>query len=79
MNEEKMDMLWEDFNEEVIFMKKRNQNSESDSGDCSKEMVQFGCVKVLTISKGNKAGVVALLKVLRKMFLIHSRQKQHPW
>ncbi|OWM65737.1 uncharacterized protein LOC116199353 [Punica granatum] len=77
MDEEKMDMLWEDFNEELLSssplkIRRRGKSEKDMSG-------RFGCVKSLSISKANadRPGVVALLKVLRKLFLIHSSNQNH--
>ena len=78
--EQKMDMLWENFNEEL------SKNSSSRSNTSSR--MQFGCVKALKTSKINSAtlsakkpGMVVILKVLRKLFLLqnsHDRKLQRP-
>ncbi|KAL2513279.1 Uncharacterized protein Adt_18879 [Abeliophyllum distichum] len=64
--EEKMDMLWEDLNEEYS----RN-NSDRD--------VQTSCVKTLKLSKfnrhslsGKKLSILLLMKILRKVFFVHN-------
>lgn len=73
LSEERMDMLWEDFNEELLSplaLQRNGSNSE-------KVKAGFGCVKAWSISKANteKPGVVVLLKVLRRLFLIHSNHR----
>ncbi|KAJ7969707.1 Glutamate-1-semialdehyde 2,1-aminomutase 1 [Quillaja saponaria] len=70
--EDKMDLLWEDFNEEL--------NSTTGSAtSSSREMVEVGCVQTLTMSKTSgaglskrKPGMVVILKVLKKLFLLHN-------
>lgn len=76
LDEEKMDILWEDFNEELSpplpLPLQRN-------GKGSRKAVSAGCgsVKAWSISRANteKPGVVALLKLLGKLFLFHG---DHP-
>ncbi|KAL2538879.1 uncharacterized protein Fot_20270 [Forsythia ovata] len=64
--EEKMDMLWEDLNDEYS----RN-NSDRD--------VQISCVKTFKLSKSNrhlisgkKLSILLLMKILRKVFFVHN-------
>lgn len=78
--EQKMDMLWENFNEEL------SKNSSSRSNTSSR--MQFGCVRALKTSQSNSAtlttkkpGMVVILKVLKKLFLIqnsNNRKLQRP-
>jgi hypothetical protein len=83
--EEKMDMLWEDFNEELSKTCSSRSNIKSSSRD---NMLGFGCVKALTTSKNNtsatlstrKPGIVVIMKVLKKFFLLQNshRKLQRP-
>lgn len=76
LNEEKMDMLWEDFNEELQF--KRETITKSDpSVDFSKEMVQFGCsaIKPLSIYRRKGTNESVAVYFLKKLFLNHNTQK----
>ncbi|KAK9270066.1 hypothetical protein L1049_025639 [Liquidambar formosana] len=80
--EDKMDMLWEDFNEELL--SKRNcSRPDSDHTLTSKgEKVELGCVKALAVSKTSSramvsarrrpAGMVVFVKVIKKLFLLHN-------
>ncbi|XWS15410.1 hypothetical protein CRYUN_Cryun35bG0095000 [Craigia yunnanensis] len=68
--EEMMDLLWEDFNEELL-----RSRSSSSSGD----MVELGCAQALKLSKNNAAmlsprrpGMLVFMSVLRKLFLLHN-------
>ncbi|KAK4784501.1 hypothetical protein SAY86_018869 [Trapa natans] len=79
LDEEKMDMLWEDFNEETWPPLALQRNN----GKGSRKMVKMGgcgSIKGWSISSDNseKLGVVALLKILRKLFLIHGDQSPSP-
>ncbi|XP_062020256.1 uncharacterized protein LOC133736682 [Rosa rugosa] len=76
--EEKMDMLWEDFNEELYPVR-----STSDYSYASGEMLQLGCVGLgaFNLSKSNAArnsstitnpGVVVIVKLLKKLFFLHN-------
>ncbi|GLU06776.1 hypothetical protein SLE2022_237740 [Rubroshorea leprosula] len=67
---EKMDLLWENFNEELS----RSCSSRMDYGD----MMGLGCVQALKLSKtsggmfsSKKPSVVVLFKSFRKLFLLH--------
>ncbi|CAN4119547.1 unnamed protein product [Withania somnifera] len=61
--EEKMDMLWENLNEE-----KSNQIKTCGKDHIKK--VEYKCVKSLNLSKASKRpGLVVLLKILKKVFL----------
>ncbi|KAK6257896.1 hypothetical protein QUC31_001355 [Theobroma cacao] len=71
--EEKMDLLWEDFNEELP-----TSRSSRSSGD----MVELGCAQALKLSKNNAAmfpprrpGMLVFMRVLRKLFLVHNSQR----
>lgn len=73
LSEERMDMLWEDFNEPPLsppVPRLNGCNSE-------KEMAGSRCMKMWSISKAktDKPGVMALLKVLRKPFSIHHNRR----
>lgn len=63
--EEKMDMLWEDLNEELL---SKHGDSESSMGE---EMVRLSCVPAL-----RKPGMVVFIKVLKKLFLLHSSHRR---
>ncbi|VVA37914.1 PREDICTED: AT1G71910 [Prunus dulcis] len=75
--EEKMDMLWEDFNEEL---KSRSNTTSDYSGGLSREMLHLGCVKAFKLTKTNgdhalstrKPSVVAVMKVLKRLFFLHN-------
>ena len=76
--EEKMDMLWEDFNTE-----ERLTRSHS-SSRLDTETVSMGCVEALSMSKPNngtaifsprKPGMVVFMKVLKRLFLIHNSHR----
>ncbi|XWS24833.1 hypothetical protein CRYUN_Cryun27aG0018900 [Craigia yunnanensis] len=71
--EEKMDLLWDDFNEELP----RSRSSRS-----SEDMVELGCAQALKLSKSSAAmfsprrpGMLVFLRVLRKLFLLHNSQR----
>ena len=71
--EEKMDLLWEDFNEELP-----RRRSSRFSGDT----VELGCSQTLKLSKNNAAmfsprrpGMLVFMRVLRKLFLLHNSQR----
>jgi hypothetical protein len=75
--EEKMDMLWEDFNTEET-LTRSHSSSRLDS-----EAVHMGCVKALRLSKpkgtsiisARKPGLVVFMNVLKSLFLIHSSHR----
>ncbi|KAF9670649.1 hypothetical protein SADUNF_Sadunf13G0090800 [Salix dunnii] len=76
--EEKMDMLWEDFNTE-----ERLTRSHS-SSRLDTETVSMGCVEALSMSKPNngtaifsprKPGLVVFMRVMKRFFLLHNSQK----
>ncbi|KAK6775569.1 hypothetical protein RDI58_026570 [Solanum bulbocastanum] len=63
--EEKMDMLWENLNEEM-------SNKIMTKTSCGKntKKVEYKCVKSLNLSKASKRpSLVVLIKVLKKVFL----------
>ncbi|XP_055835109.1 uncharacterized protein LOC129903582 [Solanum dulcamara] len=63
--EEKMDMLWENLNEEM-------SNQIMTRTTCGKDAkkVEYKCVKSLNLSKASKRpSLVVLIKVLKKVFL----------
>ncbi|XP_004295067.1 PREDICTED: uncharacterized protein LOC101303684 [Fragaria vesca subsp. vesca] len=75
--DEKMDMLWEDFNEELY--PARSTTSEYVSGN----MLQLGCVGLgaFNLSKSNAAtsgsaitnpGMVLIVRVLKRLFFLHN-------
>ncbi|KAJ7973943.1 Glutamate-1-semialdehyde 2,1-aminomutase 1 [Quillaja saponaria] len=70
--EDKMDLLWEDFNEEL-------SSTTGSATTSSRDMVELGCVQALTMSKTSGAGFsnrkpagMVILKVLKKLFLLHN-------
>lgn len=67
--EERMDLLWENFNDESS--KSRNL--------ASGEIKEFGCVQGLKLVKSRggvrKPGVVVILKVLKKFLLLHNSHR----
>ncbi|KAA8546326.1 hypothetical protein F0562_002935 [Nyssa sinensis] len=70
--EEKMDMLWEDLNEELS----KSCGSRPDSGVSPGIVVEFGRMqKALKLSKtgisGKRSSVVVFMKVLKNLFLLH--------
>ncbi|XVF29980.1 hypothetical protein REPUB_Repub16aG0018000 [Reevesia pubescens] len=72
--EEKMDLLWEDFNEELP-----RSRSSSSSGD---HMVELGCGQALKLSKNNapmfsprRTSMLVFMKALRRLFLLHNSQR----
>lgn len=88
--EEKMDMLWEDFNEELSRSRGRPDVSSSWSSSTStspRETAELGGVKARMVSGANGAlvsarrtpapGVVVLIKVLKKLFLLHHGHSTH--
>ncbi|KAM3702855.1 hypothetical protein ACJW31_04G054900 [Castanea mollissima] len=83
--EEKMDMLWEDFNEELqressIGKKKeaerfsRGGGLDYESGvGATKEFVEFFCLQALKMSKTCKrTNMVVVLKALKKLFFLRN-------
>ncbi|KAL6962039.1 hypothetical protein U1Q18_036994 [Sarracenia purpurea var. burkii] len=78
---EKMDVLWEDFNEEIWSTRRSGiEYSDTSPGRAG----DFGCVGALkfsrtggggTVFSSKKRGVVVFMKVLKKVFLI---QNSHP-
>ncbi|XP_058091166.1 uncharacterized protein LOC131237433 [Magnolia sinica] len=88
VEEEKMDMLWEDFN---INDELRRACLDRKEANCSKgvfldpsicpesnadraEMAEFCCVKALKMSKSSRPGLFVMLKVLKKLFLLQNSQ-----
>ncbi|KAJ4826173.1 hypothetical protein Tsubulata_034269 [Turnera subulata] len=84
--EDKMDMLWEDFNTEELFP--RSTDTEKSDSD----VVSIGCVEALRLPKtgsgaifaAKKPSLVVFMKVLKKLFLLHNshrsvvRHQYHP-
>lgn len=78
--EEKMDMLWEDLNDEFSrSCGKMAQNSDTSSPG---REVQINCVKALKLSKANghmlsgkKPSILVFIKVLKKVFLMHNSHR----
>ncbi|XP_030550814.2 uncharacterized protein LOC115755516 [Rhodamnia argentea] len=95
--EERMDMLWEDFNEDLPRSCRHPVSSwSSASTSSSRDIEEFGGAKARAVSRANVAlvsakrtpppGVVVLIKVLKKLFLLHhshntpgSMKKPCPW
>ncbi|GAA0164786.1 hypothetical protein LIER_20341 [Lithospermum erythrorhizon] len=69
--EEKMDLLWENFNEELVIS--RTHFTEAEKKLHSKGSMKLSKSNVLMISSRRKS-VVVVMKVLRKIFLIHNYQ-----
>ncbi|POO00237.1 hypothetical protein TorRG33x02_040150 [Trema orientale] len=69
---EKMDLLWENFNEE-------GQSSSSRADSDNFDRVKGGCVhQALKLSRTrNKPAMVMVLKILRKLFLLHHSHHHH--
>ncbi|XP_057481939.1 uncharacterized protein LOC130768843 [Actinidia eriantha] len=79
--EEKMDMLWEDFNEELKRAESGGSESESDETRPKRDTVELCCVQALQISKtssglslsiSKKPGVVVVFKVLKKLLSMNN-------
>ncbi|CAK9155492.1 unnamed protein product [Ilex paraguariensis] len=77
--DDKMDMLWEDFNEEFS----RSCESGLESDISPGRMVELSCVQALKLSKnGGHAlarkrppSLVVFMKVLKKFFLVHNSHR----
>ncbi|KAM7519173.1 hypothetical protein LguiB_018135 [Lonicera macranthoides] len=67
--DEKMDMLWEDLNEE--YSKNCGLVPVPDSGGSPGSMVRFGCVK----GGGKRPNMVVFVKVLKKLFVLHNSHR----
>ncbi|XP_061359415.1 uncharacterized protein LOC133303511 [Gastrolobium bilobum] len=74
--DDRMDMMWEDFNEELSLTTGSTTSS-------SREVVEFRCSQALTVSKTkkdailptkNKPGMVMIVKVMKKLFSINNSQ-----
>lgn len=80
--EEKMDMLWEDFNEELCRTSCSSRSNTSSSRD---NMVKLGCVKAMAATPQNpgtalstrKPGMLVMVKVLKKLFLLQNFHRKH--
>ncbi|XP_009616875.1 uncharacterized protein [Nicotiana tomentosiformis] len=72
--EEKMDMLWENFNEESNQIMTSCCEKDTKKGLISPgRMVEFKCGQALSLSKASKRqSLVVLIKVLKKVFLLHA-------
>ncbi|XP_050233536.1 uncharacterized protein LOC126682020 [Mercurialis annua] len=79
--EEKMDMLWENFNDDNSSLKRSGSTSRFDyvydRNDDHDPMTNTGCVQSLRLSKtGTKKsaapGFVVFIKILKKLFLLHN-------
>ena len=75
--EDKMDLLWEDFNEELY------STTTGSATSSSREVVEFRCAQELTVAKTchnglipskNKPAMVVIVKVIKKLFSIHNSQ-----
>ncbi|KAK7380607.1 hypothetical protein VNO78_33122 [Psophocarpus tetragonolobus] len=81
--DDRMDLLWEDFNEELYSTTTTTGSATSSS---SREVVEFRCAPSLSvvakanntnrslISTKNKAGMVVIVKVMKKLFSINNSQ-----
>ncbi|XP_073003750.1 uncharacterized protein [Typha latifolia] len=82
-DEEKMDLLWEDFNEELSCSLKRRIEKEwrvdaaSDASATASEsdaerngMVELRCMRTARLIHHRRPSLLLLLKVLKKLFLI---------
>ncbi|KAK7315484.1 hypothetical protein VNO77_34034 [Canavalia gladiata] len=75
---DKMDLLWEDFNEEL------SSTTTGSATSSSREVVEFRCAPpTLTVAKTNngallppknKPGMVVIVKVMKKLFSINNSQ-----
>ncbi|CAN6543793.1 hypothetical protein C1H46_004344 [Malus baccata] len=71
-----MDMLWEDFNEELPMS--RTAARSDYSGRFSQEILkQLGCVQSFKFSKTNSTtttavGVAGIMKVIKRLFFLHN-------
>ncbi|KAG6624953.1 hypothetical protein I3843_16G061200 [Carya illinoinensis] len=82
--EEKMDMLWEDFNHEERMCRITSCSSRSDASSSRDNMVEFGCVKAMAATPKNpntalstrKPGVLVMMKVLKKLFLLQNSHRK---
>nr|XP_027093645.1 uncharacterized protein LOC113714047 [Coffea arabica] len=77
---EKMDMLWEDFNEEFSRNSKSSPSSMADSDHqhmSMMKMLNFGCVQPpLKLSRPNKKpSILEFMKVLKKRFLLQNSHR----
>lgn len=82
-DEERMDMLWEDFNEELHRVShelrgRLNELGDSDQSDREQQgMMELCCVHALRETKNGsmiqhrKTRLILMLKVLKKLFLVH--------
>ncbi|CAJ1948006.1 unnamed protein product [Sphenostylis stenocarpa] len=75
--EDKMDLLWEDFNEELY------STTTGSATSSSREVVELRCAQGLTVAKSsnshllptkNKAAMLVIVKVMKKLFSIHNSQ-----
>ncbi|XP_027348634.1 uncharacterized protein LOC113860166 [Abrus precatorius] len=73
---DRMDLLWEDFNEEL-------STTTGSATSSSREVVEFRCAPPLTVAKTNnsaliptknKPGMVVIVKVMKKLFSINNSQ-----
>lgn len=84
VDEDKMDMLWEDFNDELREPSSDEKEAErphgvfSDSNEDARKMADLGCVQKFKVSKSRsllphrRPSLLVMLKILKKLFLIHS-------
>ncbi|XXG65520.1 hypothetical protein AAC387_Pa05g3200 [Persea americana] len=84
VDEDKMDMLWEDFNDELRQPSSDGKEADKPNGvfsDSNKDvmsMADLGCVHAIKVSKSRslmphrKPSLLVMLKILKKLFLIHS-------
>ncbi|XP_039123885.1 uncharacterized protein LOC120260469 [Dioscorea cayenensis subsp. rotundata] len=72
--EERMDMLWEDFNEELhkdVTREEMSSSSDAESGMAQHGAVELCCVpKTRNMLRHQRPSLVIMLKVLKKLILI---------
>ncbi|XP_021895994.1 uncharacterized protein LOC110813247 [Carica papaya] len=84
--EEKMDMLWEDFNEELkrSYSSRKESNSFPSGGDKNMK-VNVIDLKLSKTGAGaamispRKPSLLVFIKVMKKLFLLHNSQRSNAW
>ncbi|XP_073136154.1 uncharacterized protein [Henckelia pumila] len=75
--EEKMDMLWEDLNEE--FSRNSGKIPQKISTEISSpgRAVQVRCIKAMKLSKANgkKSNILVFIKIVKRAFAIHNSRR----
>ncbi|KZV33080.1 hypothetical protein F511_03346 [Dorcoceras hygrometricum] len=76
-DEDKMDVLWEDLNEEFS----TNSGKFSQNADASSSPVQVRCIKAMKLSKANgnrkKSNILVLIAIVRRAFAIHNSRRSN--